>query len=89
MRVTWDSRKAAANLEKHKASEEASTALADPLVVTGVDPDHSGDEARWVTFGVSNRQRLLAIAHTKEDDDIRIISARTATRSERRLDEEG
>lgn len=90
MRVTWDPGKAAANLKKHKVSfEEASAALADPLAITGADPDHSVGEARWITFGVSNRQRLLAVAHTEEDDVIRIISARTATPPERRLYEEG
>jgi uncharacterized DUF497 family protein len=90
MRVTWDPSKATANLKKHKVSfEEASTALADPLAITGADPDHSVGEARWITFGFSNRQRLLAVAHTEEGDIIRIISARAATRPERRLYEEG
>jgi len=90
MRVTWDPRKATANLKKHKISfEEASTALADPLAITGADPDHSVGEARWITFGYSTRQRLLAVAHTEEDDIVRIISARAATRPERRLYEEG
>jgi hypothetical protein len=88
--VTWDPRKAAANLKKHKVSfEEASTVLADPLAITGADPDHSFDEARWITFGRSNRQLLLAVAHTDEDDGIRLISARAAPRPERRLYEEG
>jgi uncharacterized protein len=70
------------NLEKHKVSfEEASTALADPLAISGADPDHSVGEARWITFGLSNRQRLLAVAHTEEDDVIRVISPRAgATR---------
>lgn len=63
--------------------------LADPLAITGADPDHSIGEARWITFGVSNLQRLLAVAHTEEGDTIRIISARAATRPERRLYEEG
>lgn len=90
MRVIWDRSKAAANFRKHKVSfEEASTVLVDPLAITGADPDHSIDEARWITFGVSNRQRLLAVAHTEEGDTIRIISARAATRPERRLYEEG
>ena len=90
MEVTWDSRKAAANHRKHRVSfEEAATALADPLAITGADPDHSVGEARWITFGVSNRQRLLAVSHADEDDVLRIISARAATRPERRLYEEG
>jgi hypothetical protein len=90
MEVTWDRRKASANLKKHKVSfEEASTVLADPLAITGADPDHSIDEVRWITFGLSSRRRLLAVSHTEEDDMIRIISARAATRPERRLYEEG
>ena len=90
MRVTWDARKATANLRKHRVSfEEATTALADPLAVTGADPDHSVGENRWITFGVSNRGRLLAVAHTDESDIIRIINARAATRPERRFYEEG
>jgi hypothetical protein len=53
MRVTWDDRKATANLRKHSVSfEEATTALADPLAITGVDPDHSIGETRWITFAL-------------------------------------
>jgi len=90
MEVTWDPRKAAANQRKHRVSfEEASTVLADPLAITGVDPDHSIREVRWITFGLSNRQRLLAVSHTDDGDIICIISARAATRPERRLYEEG
>jgi uncharacterized DUF497 family protein len=90
MQVTWDRHKAAANHKKHKVSfEEASTVLADPLAITGADPGHSVGETRWITFGLSNRWRLLAVAHTDEGDIIRIISARVATRPERRLYEEG
>jgi uncharacterized DUF497 family protein len=66
MRVTWDDRKATANLRKHSVSfEEATTALADPLAITGADPDHSIGETRWITFGLSNRGRLLAVAHRR------------------------
>ncbi len=90
MLVIWAPSKAAANLKKHKVSfEEASTVLADPLAITGPDPAHSSGEGRWITFGFSNRERLLAVAHTDEGDTIRIISARAATRPERRLYEEG
>ncbi|MGQ0833416.1 MAG: BrnT family toxin [Gammaproteobacteria bacterium] len=90
MRFEWDRVKAAVNLRKHKVSfEEASTVFADPLAATGADPDHSADEARWITFGRSDRGRLLAVAHTEADDTVRIISARSATRSERQIYEEG
>ena len=76
MEVTWDPRKAAANQRKHKVSfEEASTVIADPLAITGADPDHSAHEDRWITFGLSNRHRLLAVSHTDEGDTIRIITA--------------
>ena len=90
MQVVWDPRKAAANASKHKVSfEEASTVFADGLALTGADPDHSVGQARWITFGESVRGRLLAVAHTDEGDIIRIISARMATRHEKRLYEEG
>jgi uncharacterized protein len=90
MRFEWDSEKAAANLRKHGVSfEEATTALRDELAVTGHDPDHSLGEDRSVTFGVSQLGRLLVVAHTERSDSIRIISARRATRSERKIYEEG
>ena len=90
MRFEWDPRKAAENLAKHGVSfEEAATVFRDFLSATGADPDHSFDEERFVTFGVSTDGRLLAIAHTEGDDTIRIISARPATPNERRIYEEG
>jgi hypothetical protein len=90
MRFEWDPRKAAANLRKHGVSfEEAATAVRDALAVTGEDPDHSLDEDRCVTFGMSNRGRLLVVAHTEREGTIRIITARRATRSERKIYEEG
>jgi uncharacterized DUF497 family protein len=90
MRCEWDPAKAAANLRKHGVSfEEAATALADDLAVTGVDPDHSRGESRFVTFGVSSAGRLLVVAHTERGDRLRVISARSATKRERRIYEEG
>ena len=75
---------------KHGVSfEEAATALRDPLSTTGLDPNHSVDEERFITFGISTRGRLLVVAHTDRDDIIRIISAREATRRERTIYEEG
>ncbi len=60
MRVTWDARKAAANLRKHGVSfEEASTVFRDTLSATGLDPDHSIGEHRFVTFGISKQGRLI------------------------------
>lgn len=90
MQIIWDTRKAAAGLKTHKVSfEEASTAFADALSLTAEDPDHSVGEYRYITFGTSVRGRLLVVAHTEEGDIIRIITARVATRHEKRIYEEG
>ena len=90
MRFEWDKRKAEINLRKHKVSfEEASTALDGPMAATGPDPDHSGDEFRYITFGVSRRGRLLVIAHADREETIRIISARRASKGEREIYEKG
>ena len=90
MRFEWNALKAAANQRKHGVSfDEAASVFFDPLSATGDDPDHSLDERRFVTFGLSSSGRLLVIAPTTHDDAIRIISARHATRAERKLYEEG
>jgi uncharacterized DUF497 family protein len=90
VRFAWDAEKATLNALKHGVPfEEASTALRDTLAVTGSDPDHSLGEQRFVTFGVSNDERLVVVSHTDEGDVIRIISARLATRQERKIYEEG
>jgi uncharacterized DUF497 family protein len=84
MEFEWDSRKAASNLRKHKVSfTEAATVLSDPFSITVSDPDHSTEENRYITVGVSYRLRLLIVAHTERGDRIRIISARELTRTER------
>jgi uncharacterized DUF497 family protein len=81
----WDSNKAQINLEKHRvAFEEAITAFYDPLSITIPDPEHSEDEHRFLLLGLSNRNRLLVVSHTDRGDSIRIISARVATRHERK-----
>jgi uncharacterized DUF497 family protein len=88
--VEWDNRKAAANLRKHGVSfDEAATVLEDPLAVTYRDPDHSEEESRFLTFGQSSTGRILVVAHTDREQAIRLISARQATRRERRAYEEG
>lgn len=90
MKIEWDPKKAKLNLRKHRVSfEEAATALSDPMAATGADPNHSITEERYVTFGVSERGRLLVVAHTDEEEIIRIISARIASKGERELYEEG
>jgi uncharacterized DUF497 family protein len=81
--------KAATNLRKHGVSfAEASTAFADDLSLTGADPDHSQGEHRLITFCVSSAQRLLVVSHVERIVHIRIISARPATRTERKFYEE-
>ena len=90
MRFEWNALKAAANLRKHGVSfDEAASVLFDPLSATGDDPDHSLDERRFVTFGMSSSRRLLVVAHAQHEDAIRIITVRIATRAERTLYEEG
>jgi uncharacterized DUF497 family protein len=86
----WNSEKAAANKQKHDVSfQEAATVFGDPLAVTFADPDHSVDEQRFITFGMSMDNRLVVVSHTDRVGKIRIISARLMTRKERRIYEEG
>ena len=90
MTFEWDPRKAAENRARHGVTfEEAATVFRDPLSATGADPDHSVDEDRFITFGMSMAGRLLVVAHSDRDDTIRIISARSVMPSERRIYEEG
>lgn len=87
----WDPRKAAANLKKHGIDfHEAATVLDDTFSTTFPDTDHSSlDEPRLLTIGTSIRERIVVVAHTVQDDTMRIITARRATRQERRFYEEG
>jgi hypothetical protein len=86
---TWDPEKAESNVRKHGVTfTEAMTAFADPLSITIPDPDHSIGEFRSLLLGRSLQGHLLVIAHTEIDDDIRLISARKATRKERNDHEE-
>jgi uncharacterized DUF497 family protein len=85
----WDSQKSAANLAKHQVSfEEAATVFGDPLGRILTDPRHSSEEERFVLLGLSRDQRLLAVMYVERGEAIRIISARPATRRERRNHEE-
>lgn len=89
MTFDWDPFKAKSNLWKHRVSfEEASTALLDPLSKTALDCDHSNEEQRFITFGMSARRRLLVVSYTERGKVIRLISARLATRRERQIYEE-
>lgn len=90
VKVEWDATKAALNYQKHGVTfEEATTVLGDPLALTFADPDHSFGEQRFLTFGISVEGRLLAIVHTERSEAVRIISARRATRPERRIYHDG
>jgi uncharacterized DUF497 family protein len=90
LKFEWDSTKARANLSKHGVSfGEAASVFGDPLAITFPDPDHSTGEKRWLTFGISQTDRLLAVVHAERGRAIRIISARKATRRERGIYEHG
>ena len=81
----WDGEKAGANQAKHGVSfDEAATAFGDPLSVTITDPDHSGQEERFILLGHTYGNRLLVVVHTDIGDNVRIISARLASGMERR-----
>jgi uncharacterized protein len=85
-RFGWDPRKGALNQRKHGVSfEEARTVFGDEHGLLLDDPDHSGAEERFVLLGLSAAFRVLVVVHSyREDEDtIRIISARKATRHER------
>jgi len=87
--IIWDDAKANSNAIKHGVTfAQAATVMLDPLALTIFDAAHSQTEERWFTLGVSSDGHLLAIAHTYQFIDahtiqIRLISAREATRSER------
>jgi uncharacterized protein len=90
MEFEWDPDKAARNLAKHRvAFAEAATVFGDPMAITFYDPDHSDEEDRYLTFGWSTEGRLLVVSHTDRGNRNRIISARVATRRERKIYEEG
>jgi hypothetical protein len=85
LQFEWDPRKDAQNRKKHGVSfEEAATAFGDPGSRTVPDPEHSLEEDRFVLLGLSYRGRLLVVVHTDRGDNLRIISARKATKTERR-----
>jgi uncharacterized DUF497 family protein len=89
MEFEWNPVKATLNLKKHGVSfQEAATVFNDPLSTTFPDPDHSIGENRYVIVGVSQLGQLLVVAHTDRGEKVRIISARKATRQERKFYEE-
>ncbi|MHC4509844.1 MAG: BrnT family toxin [Planctomycetota bacterium] len=85
----WDPKKARASRLKHRVSfAEAATVLCEPLGITVFDPDHSQEEDRYITVGMSDHGRAVMVAHTDRDNRIRIISARALSRAEREQYEE-
>ena len=83
MEIEYDPEKAKSNLSKHGVSfEEAATALYDPMALAQEDTDSIG-ENRWIFIGLSAQTNLLTVVYTlREEEVIRIISARKATRKE-------
>jgi hypothetical protein len=89
MEFRWDVRKDRINQRKHRVTfHEAATVFEDPLSFTFSDPDHSAHEERFLTIGMSRTGRILVIAHTEYDEEIRIISARSSTPTEREFYED-
>jgi uncharacterized DUF497 family protein len=85
LRFEWDPAKAKRNLREHGVSfEEAESVFSDDFAILVADPDHSRDEDRFVLVGLSAGLRILVVVHCYRDQNvIRIISARRATPSER------
>lgn len=82
---SWDARKARQNLHKHKVSfEEAATVFYDENAIEFFDPTHSVDEDRFLMLGLSGRLRIMVASYClrKENSEIRLISARRATKKE-------
>ena len=89
LRFEWDPKKAEANLTKHDVSfEEALTVFADPLARIFPDEEHSVDEFREIIIGYSARRQLTLVNFVAINHRVRIISARKATRRERKDYEE-
>jgi uncharacterized DUF497 family protein len=89
LRFKWDPRKAEANLAKHDVSfEDAVTVFADPLARIFTDEEHSMTELREIIIGHSAQSQLILVNFIGTNDEIRIFSARKATRRERKEYEE-
>lgn len=79
----WDAEKASSNLRKHGVDfADAETALRDELAMTM--PDRDAEDERFVTLGMDALGRLLVVVYEWRKDEVRMISARKATRAERR-----
>ena len=84
----WDENKATKNLLKHKVSfEEAQSVFDDDFARLIPDPDHSENEERFILLGLSCSLKVLVVVHCYKDEEniIRIISARKATKPESKI----
>ena len=85
MNVQWDPAKAKANLKKHKVEfADAVGVFDDPDAITLEDPDSEGEQ-RFISLGLDFIGRLIVVTYTYRRDDVRMISARQATRREIRI----
>ena len=87
IKFTWDELKNRYNLKKHTVSfEESQTVFFDENALEFFDPDHSEEENRFIMLGMSYCLRILVVCYTyrKDDSEIRIISARKATKKEQK-----
>jgi uncharacterized DUF497 family protein len=86
----WDYQKAERNMQKHGISfDEAVSVFSDPMALTFLDTDHSETEDRSRTYGLSSNGRLIVVVHTERRNNLRIISARKATRNEKSIYAQG
>jgi uncharacterized DUF497 family protein len=90
VKFEWDRNKAAMNRSKHGVTfEEAETVFDDILYLDYFDPDHSHDEYRYIIIGQSSNDRLLVVSYSENLERVRLISARKATKKERKNYEKG
>ena len=85
---SWDDRKNSTNQKKHKVSfEEAQSVFFDGYAIEYYDPDHSHSEDRFLLLGLSYQVRVLVVSYTfrRDDKEVRIISARKATKKEQKV----
>lgn len=82
----WDRRKSDINRKKHGITfSEAKSVFNDPFAITIDDPDHSGDEYRFIDIGYSSKGIILVVWYTEQEENIRIIGCRKATKYERKI----
>jgi uncharacterized DUF497 family protein len=90
LKFEWDARKSVANVRKHGVRfEDAITAFDDPFARIRFDDDHSDSESREILLGRSVRGVLVVVFSDRSRNIRRIITARKATRNERKQYEEG